>query len=93
MNTAQIDKWNEQFGKSSAEEVLAFFLNEFKGEIALSSSLGAEDQVLTHLVASIDKALKAAVPTFLSTAGPTTKGPMPTASSLSFTSALSVAMA
>jgi phosphoadenosine phosphosulfate reductase len=58
MDTAQIDKWNEQFKKSSAQEVLAYFLKEFKGEIALSSSLGAEDQVLTEMVATIDKSAR-----------------------------------
>ena len=31
------------------------FLVEYKNEIALSSSLGLEDQVLTHLVSKIDK--------------------------------------
>jgi phosphoadenosine phosphosulfate reductase len=58
MDTAQIDKWNEQFKKSSAQEVLAFFLKEFNGEIALSSSLGAEDQVLTEMLATIDKSAR-----------------------------------
>ena len=37
--------------------------------------------LLRHFVASIANALNAAVPNFLSTAGPTTNGPMPTASS------------
>src|SRR5436189_5557177 len=46
-----------------------------------------------HIVASIANALKAAVPIFLSTAGPTTNGPMPTASSLNLISADSVAIA
>jgi phosphoadenosine phosphosulfate reductase len=58
MDASQIDKWNEQFGKGKPEEVLAFFLKEFKGNIALSSSLGAEDQALTHMVCSIDKSAR-----------------------------------
>ena len=41
----------------------------------------------------VANALKAAVPIFLSTAGPTTNGPMPTASSLNLISAPSFAMA
>ncbi len=50
----QIDLWNEEFGNKSAEEVLAFFLGKFKNRIALASSLGAEDQVLTRMIANID---------------------------------------
>jgi phosphoadenosine phosphosulfate reductase len=46
--------YNEQFKNSTINDILAFFLNEFKGKIAFASSLGAEDQVLTHLIAKID---------------------------------------
>ncbi|MEZ5197222.1 MAG: phosphoadenylyl-sulfate reductase [Bacteroidales bacterium] len=46
--------YNERFNNSSAEEVLEFFLGEFGNKIAFASSLGAEDQVLTHMIASID---------------------------------------
>jgi phosphoadenosine phosphosulfate reductase len=49
-----IDQWNEQFSHKSAEEVLSFFLSEFKHRIALASSLGAEDQVLTGMIANIN---------------------------------------
>lgn len=41
--------------RESPQEVLSFFLDEFKGKIALASSLGAEDQVLTHLIATTNK--------------------------------------
>ncbi|MCT4673249.1 MAG: phosphoadenylyl-sulfate reductase [Prolixibacteraceae bacterium] len=51
----KIELWNQQLQDKSAEEVLRFFLNEFKGKIALASSLGAEDQVLTQMVQNIDK--------------------------------------
>lgn len=46
----QIELWNDEFSKKSAGEVLAFFLNRFRGRIALASSLGAEDQVLTNMI-------------------------------------------
>ena len=46
---------NQQFQDKSPEEVLRFFLEKYKGKIALSSSLGIEDQVLTDLVAKVDK--------------------------------------
>jgi len=48
-----IELWNNQSGTKSPEEVLSFFLNEFKHRIALASSLGAEDQVLTRMIANI----------------------------------------
>ncbi|QZT38419.1 phosphoadenylyl-sulfate reductase [Halosquirtibacter xylanolyticus] len=54
----QISLWNDQLKDKSSKEILSFFLNEFKGEIALASSLGAEDQVLTQMVLSIDKEAK-----------------------------------
>jgi phosphoadenosine phosphosulfate reductase len=48
-----IQKLDEAFGKKSPQEVLTYFLKEYKGRIALSSSLGIEDQVLTHMVHAI----------------------------------------
>ncbi len=50
----QIEAWNEEFGKGSPENLLQFFLKEFKGRIALSSSMSIEDQVLTEMVIGID---------------------------------------
>ena len=49
-----LKKWNEEFSHKSPLEVLAYFLDEFKGKIALASSLGLEDQVLTEMVTSIE---------------------------------------
>jgi phosphoadenosine phosphosulfate reductase len=49
----QIDEWNEQFNKKDPKEVLSYFLNKYKAKIALSSSLGAEDQVLTEMIVNI----------------------------------------
>jgi phosphoadenosine phosphosulfate reductase len=53
-----IKAWNNEFGKESPDKVLRFFLEYFKGKIALSSSLGLEDQVLTEMVVSIDSSTK-----------------------------------
>ena len=53
-----IKNWNKEFRKQSPEKVLQFFLEFFKGKIALSSSLGLEDQVLTEMVTAIDHTLK-----------------------------------
>jgi len=54
----KIEKLNQQFERSSPEEVLRFFLAEYPGKIALSSSLSIEDQVLTDLIVKIDKTTK-----------------------------------
>jgi phosphoadenosine phosphosulfate reductase len=54
----QIETLNLKYSQATAEELLGGFLSEFKGKIALSSSLGIEDQVLTHIVCNIDKSAK-----------------------------------
>jgi phosphoadenosine phosphosulfate reductase len=54
----QIQDWNNKFTGASPEEILTFFLAEFREKIALSTSLGLEDQVLTHMVHSIHPGTK-----------------------------------
>jgi phosphoadenosine phosphosulfate reductase len=54
----QIEALNQRYSQATAEELLSGFLAEYKGKIALSSSLGIEDQVLTHMVCKIDKSTK-----------------------------------
>lgn len=49
------DRLNRQFEGESAEKVLEYFLNHYRGHIALASSLSIEDQVLTDMICSIDK--------------------------------------
>ena len=53
-----ISALNKQFEKSSPEEVLKYFLSAHKGRIALASSMGAEDQVLTKMICDIDKSTR-----------------------------------
>lgn len=55
---SRIDALNERFKKKPAEGVLEYFLSEYRGKIALSSSLGAEDQVLTDMIVKIDPGTK-----------------------------------
>lgn len=57
-NEDLIRSLNERFEGCSPEEVIKWFVENYKGKIALSSSLGAEDQVLTDMVARIDKDVK-----------------------------------
>ncbi len=40
------------------QEIIQFFLEKFQDKIAFSSSLGAEDQVITDMIAKIDKSAK-----------------------------------
>jgi len=49
---------NERLKGLSAQEILTFFITEYTGKLALGSSLGAEDQVLTDMIARIDKSAK-----------------------------------
>ncbi|MDR2814874.1 MAG: phosphoadenylyl-sulfate reductase [Prevotellaceae bacterium] len=51
-----IAELNKRFAGKSAEELLTFFLREYRGRIALASSLGIEDQALTDMVVKIDPA-------------------------------------
>lgn len=48
------EQLNERFSGKGAEEVLQYFLSAYKGKIALASSLGMEDQVLTAMICGID---------------------------------------
>ncbi|KAA6352645.1 Thioredoxin-dependent 5'-adenylylsulfate reductase [termite gut metagenome] len=50
-----IEQLNRQFSGNLPEELLTFFLNEYKDRIALASSLGLEDQVLTDMIVKIDR--------------------------------------
>ena len=50
----RIDIWNEDLKNATAEEVMAFAKKAFGSSICLSSSMGAEDQVLTHMAVSLD---------------------------------------
>ena len=58
MDLSVINQINEQLKNISAEEVLVYFINEYKDKIALASSLGAEDQVLTDMLVKINKNIK-----------------------------------
>lgn len=49
-----IAQFNQQFSGKSPEDLLTWFLEVFRGRIALSSSLSIEDQVLTDLIAKIE---------------------------------------
>ena len=58
MDKEIIEEWNSELSDSTPHEILGFFLKQFSGKVALSTSLGLEDQVLTKMVASIDSSTK-----------------------------------
>jgi len=53
-----IEALNKLLAQANTTELITFFLQKYQGRIALSSSLGLEDQVLTEMVYSIDKNVK-----------------------------------
>ena len=50
-----IEKLNTKLKSSSSQEIIEYFVNRYGKKVALSSSFGVEDQVLTHMFLEIDK--------------------------------------
>ena len=55
---ALVPKLNEKFSDAPAEDIVGYFLEAFKGRIALSSSLSIEDQTLTDIIVKTDKSTR-----------------------------------
>lgn len=53
-----VQNWNAQLQDALPEDIIAFSLKQFKEKIALSTSLGLEDQVLTHMLCQINPMVK-----------------------------------
>ncbi len=54
----EIERYNLRLEEASPDEIIGFFSEEFKGRIGFATSLGAEDQVITQMIAGIDPAMK-----------------------------------
>jgi len=54
----KIASWNEKWTKKDPVEFLKFFQDTFNEKIALATSLGAEDQVITDMLAKLDRKSK-----------------------------------
>ncbi len=54
MNQDTLTDLNERFKNASPQEILEYFSKELGGGLALASSLGAEDQALTHMLITIN---------------------------------------
>lgn len=50
-----IEALNREFKSYTPEMIVEYFLTRYKGEIALSTSMSMEDQILTKMVCDIDK--------------------------------------
>lgn len=51
----KINQLNKEFEAKSPEEIVSYFLYEYDDRIALASSLGLEDQMLTDIILKIKK--------------------------------------
>ena len=58
MKQEEIKALNEKFADAAPQDVLRWFLEQYGDRIALSSSLGLEDQVLTDMLCKISKTPK-----------------------------------
>jgi phosphoadenosine phosphosulfate reductase len=54
MMKEKIEQLNNQLESQTPQSILAYFLDQYKGKIALSSSLSIEDQALTDMIVKID---------------------------------------
>ncbi|MDR2774551.1 MAG: phosphoadenylyl-sulfate reductase [Tannerella sp.] len=54
----EIDRLNEMFGGKKPEEILDYFLHAYGNRIALASSLGLEDQMLTDMMLKTDRSAR-----------------------------------
>ncbi len=55
MNTDTAADYHAMFGRMGAEEILGFLLEKHAGKTTFSTSLGAEDQVITHMLSQTGK--------------------------------------
>lgn len=54
MKQEEIDKLNDELSNATPQEIIERMVNVFGRRVALSSSMGAEDQVLTDMLLKID---------------------------------------
>lgn len=54
----RVNEINSLLENASAQEIIGYFLEHFKGKVVFATSLGAEDQVLTDMIAEKDKGAK-----------------------------------
>jgi phosphoadenosine phosphosulfate reductase len=55
MDKNAIEKLNKEYLNKRPEEILSYFISNYENKIVFASSMGAEDQVLTHMIVNINK--------------------------------------
>ena len=55
IDQSEIAQLNKQFENSNPQEIISYFINKFNDRITFATSFGAEDQVITDMIASIEK--------------------------------------
>lgn len=55
---SKVEELNNKFASKSLEEILAYFINSDFPRSVFASSLGLEDQVISHLISKINKEAK-----------------------------------
>lgn len=58
MNKVELEKLNQEFANKTADDVIKYAVEKFGDKIALSTSLGAEDQILTEMLVRINPETK-----------------------------------
>lgn len=58
IDNTTLQSWNARLQNAGPEEIIAFSLKQFKGKIAMSTSLGLEDQALTHMLCRVNPTVK-----------------------------------
>lgn len=58
MISEELKKLNEELKNKSEKYVLEYFIKKFPGQVAFSTSMGAEDQVITQMISTIDGKIK-----------------------------------
>jgi phosphoadenosine phosphosulfate reductase len=54
----RVNELNRKFKDSSPEELLSWVSQNYEGKAAFSTSLGAEDQVITHMISRLESPVK-----------------------------------
>lgn len=54
----EIEKYNSLLDGANPHEIIGFFAKKFNGRIAFATSLGAEDQVITEMIAGNNPGMK-----------------------------------
>jgi len=54
----EIEQYNAELKGASAQDIIRYFIGKCNRKIAFATSLGAEDQVLTEMIAGIDPGIR-----------------------------------